>query len=399
MSRVFFADSYAVFMYFQQPDEIAKTPLGSGNPTSCVYKKMVQKLERSSEREDDADNCENHSYEPETHDDIFFGPSDCFEMMVKRRDAKDFFPVSKFLACDLYEHRKGFKNKNSAHDHECYHGIGEKCHNGESGTEWERSGVAHEEFCRGNVEPEKCKKNTDNDEGESREDVESAGVGNCSVCHKLEHQESSGESVESVRYIDAVGCRDEYEDKDRNVEKSKVHFSEKRNGYGVVFEFPVKPECTEECKNYEEYHFDSCGESFGSTDTANVQIIVECSDGTHGNKSEHHYVGFLLVPEAVGESESEPLHCDILKELGNDRYEGNGYEGKNHDKSSHRGGPLFFSVQFLEFFRFSYQSFTADVFPETIPVEESDSARHNEEREQEWENECCQNECEVGHVL
>ena len=50
---------------------------------------------------DQSQNYSEESYystdHPEAHDDLSFGPADCFEVMVDWCDAEDFFAVAKFF--------------------------------------------------------------------------------------------------------------------------------------------------------------------------------------------------------------------------------------------------------------------------------------------------------------
>ena len=57
---------------------------------------------------DKSDTGEYHSYEPETHNDGFFGPSNGFEVVVKWGDTKDFLSVSELLGGKLDNNRTDF---------------------------------------------------------------------------------------------------------------------------------------------------------------------------------------------------------------------------------------------------------------------------------------------------
>ncbi len=55
-----------------------------------------------------SDTGENHSYEPESHNNGFFGPSDGFEVVVKWGNTEDFLSVSEFLGGKLDDDRTDF---------------------------------------------------------------------------------------------------------------------------------------------------------------------------------------------------------------------------------------------------------------------------------------------------
>lgn len=72
----------------------------------------------NSETNNDSDTCEYHTNQPESHHNGFLTPSDCFKMMMKWSNTKNLFSISEFLASNLNNYRKGFKNKETSSNQE-----------------------------------------------------------------------------------------------------------------------------------------------------------------------------------------------------------------------------------------------------------------------------------------
>ena len=259
------------------------------------------------ETHDESDTRKNHSYEPEAHNDGFFGPSDSFEMVVKRSDSEDFFPVSEFFGNNLNDNRTDFENIDSGDNKENRESIGHHRHDSEICAECKRTDIAHIEFSGFYIEPEKCDERSDDEHTNGRENKKTMDIGNKSIYDIIKEQKSASKSIESIGHINRICHSDDNENEKRDIENTKTHVTEKRKMKSGVPEFYIEPICSKSCEYHEKNHLYSCRKSFCSSDSANIHIIVHESDKTDYTESSKGEICFISVPETVFDLNAEKI--------------------------------------------------------------------------------------------
>ena len=302
-------------------------------------------------------------------------------MVVERGDAKNFFPVSEFLGSELDDDRTDLEDIDSGDDDENRESVRHHCHDSEVGSECERTDIAHIELRGFYVEPEKCDERSDDEHADGREDEKTLRIGDESVHDIVEEEESSRESVESVRDIHGICHRDDDEDKEGNIENPETHFAEEGEVESGMPEFHIEPVRSKSCKYREEYHLDPCGKSLRSSDSANIQIVVHEADESDRCERKECEISFVSIPETVFYSDSEEI-LNIRREEVYDYGECDEREyGEEDDSRTHRGSSSLVFMKFRKLGRFPHKRFLANLLPEFILMKEP-YIRGNEEESQ-----------------
>ncbi len=218
---------------------------------------------------------------------------------MKWSNSEDFFPISEFLRCELNDDRTDLEDVDSGDNNENSECICHHSHDSEIGSERERSYVTHVKLRGFYVEPEKCYECPDDEHANCREDKESVSVGYKGVDNIIEEEESTCKPIKSISYIDRIGHGDDDKYKERNIERPKADISDKREVESGMTELDIEPVCSDPCKYHKKYHFYTSREPLGSTNPANIQIIIYESYEPNSSKSEECEVGFISVPETI----------------------------------------------------------------------------------------------------
>lgn len=134
------------------------------------------------------------------------------------------FAVEEFFGSELNDDGKGFDDKHEADDwqNECL--AGEHGDDAECCAESERACIAHVEFCRRNIEPEKGQICAGDDCAKCGEDQQALGVGEYAEAAEGEDEQTGGETVEAISEIYGVGGGDDDENENGDIPDSQINF-------------------------------------------------------------------------------------------------------------------------------------------------------------------------------
>lgn len=216
-------------------------------------------------------------------------------MMMERRDPEYLFSIAQFFRCDLNNDREDFENIDSRDDYENKECIRHHRDDSEIRPECKGPNIAHIELGGFNIEPEKCDQRSNDNHTERREEEKSLMVGNKGVYSVIKEEDSSCESVESVCDIHCIRHRDDDEDENRDIEESEIERSEEWNLKTRVSEFEIEPVCPKSCEDHEKNHFYARREPLGTSDPADIHIIVDESDEPNSRECKEREVGFVSI--------------------------------------------------------------------------------------------------------
>ena len=168
--------------------------------------------------------------------------------------------------------------------------------------------------------------------------------------------------------------------------------------YWRVSEFLIEPIGSDESEEDEEYHLDSSWESLRSTDTTDIEVVIDESDTTNTDKSKEGNIRLISIPETVFEAPSECWLCPWSHVLDHDREDYQENNGKENDGSSHSRCSWFSLMQSRELFRFSHECLFPYLFPHLILHEKWYPIGHHEKCHHKWENKRSENKYSIRHT-
>lgn len=293
-------------------------------------------------------------------------------------NTKYFFAISEAFRDELENDRNSLKNEYPSSDEEYQKSVCHTCDDCESCTEREGAHIPHEDSCWSDIEPEKGNECSDDNETECCENEESFRVCNHRIDCITEEEKSPCKTIKSISDIDTISSRYKDEDKKRNIEVPDLHASKKWNMERCIIEFEIEPICPNESEEDKENHLDPSGESLGSPDATNIQIIIDESDTSDTDESKKCNIGFMAIPEAISEACTKILFHPRTKILNdNSKYRNNKYCQDNED-SPHGWRSSFSLMESSKFFCFSNQCFFTYLFSHFILLKNSDPEWHDE---------------------
>lgn len=169
------------------------------------------------------------------------------------------------------------------------------------------------------VEPQECEQNSTNNKTKCRQNIQSTNICNRSVCNKLKQQKSTSKSVKPVCDIHAIGRRNKYKNKNWNIEVPKSHVAQKWEMNVIVAKFHKKPVRPERCEYNQQNHFHTSRKSFGTTDSTNIEIIINCTNKSHTHQRKNRKIGFLAIPEIIFNRKTDRIRQNRSRMLCDDR--------------------------------------------------------------------------------
>ena len=339
-----------------------------------------------------------HSYEPKTHDDGFFAPTERFEVVVERGDAEYLFSVPEFFRSDLDNDGEDFQNVDSRDYEQNEQSVRNKRDDREVRSEREGSHVAHVELRRLDIEPKEGDEPADDEQTEGGKNEQAAVVTDERVNGVIHQEYSSREPVEPVGNVHGVRHGDDDEHEERQVQVSDGNRSEHRDVEPRPSEFEVEPIRPDGSENEEKNHLYPSGKPLRSADSANVQIIVHDSYRSDGGERKEREIGFVAVPEGEAEGDAEILFQNRSEVHGHHGgYDENRYREQD-DASSHSGRTRLVLMELREFGSLSYERFFANRLAELVFPKETDVGRNEEKRQQKSDDQVGEEGGEMVHV-
>ena len=186
---------------------------------------------------------ENEGKDPETDYDLGLAPAELLEVMMERRHLEDAF-FAELVAADLEDDGDRFKDEDAADEGEQQFLADDDSDSADGAAKGQRADVAHEDFSRVGVVPEKADGRANHGSAEDGEfanhghalefkvvgeDNVAADVGEYSERTSGDDGAADGEAVEAVGEVDGVGGTHEHED-DEGHEGQEGKKAEMRNG-------------------------------------------------------------------------------------------------------------------------------------------------------------------------
>ena len=155
---------------------------------------------------------EDEGEDPEAGDDFGFAPAKLFEVVVERGHLEDAL-LAEFVAADLEHDGNGFEDEDSSDEGEEEFLADDHGYGADGSAQSERSDIAHEDFCRVGVVPEKTNARSyhrsaeDGEFGDQRhalklevvgEDDVAADVGENGECAGGDDCAADGEPVKAI---------------------------------------------------------------------------------------------------------------------------------------------------------------------------------------------------------
>lgn len=317
---------------------------------------------------DETNRGENHSDEPESHNNRFFGPSNGFEMVMEWGDSEDLFPIPELLGSELNDNRAYLEDIDSRNDKENRKRVGHHSHDTEIGPERERADIAHIELRWFYIEPQECDECSHDEHTDRREYEESVVICYECVYTIIKKQESSSEPIEPIGDIYRICHGDDDEYKERNIEHPETNIPKEREMKTGMSEFDVEPVRSESCKYCQKHHLNPSRESLGSADSANIKVIIHETYDSDGRERKEREIGLISVPEAIFYLYSEYTLNIGSEEMNHDRKCHDREYGNQDNSSTHRRGPCFVLMKFSELGSFSHKCFFTNLFTKLILV-------------------------------
>ena len=160
----------------------------------------------------------------------------------------------------------------------------------------------------------------------------------------------------------------------------------------------MEPVCPDRSEQEQQRHFYAAGEAFGTSDSADVEIVVHEPDRAYGREREEGEVGFFSFPEREADVDVQkffPERREVPKQHRRDDQDG---DGKDDDATAHGGGAGLVLVEFGEFRRLAHERFFTDGFSELVLPEEAEVRRNEDERQEERDDQIGKEGDDVVHV-
>ncbi|HLG25649.1 MAG TPA: DUF5667 domain-containing protein, partial [Candidatus Gracilibacteria bacterium] len=236
--------------------------------------------------------------DPELHDDAGLGPSLLFEVVMKRRYKKHFFP-EQFFGGELNDDRERLDDEDETDKREYGNGVRHHRNHAQCCPQRQRARVTHNKVRGENVVPDEPDEGADDDRAERGENEKALCERNDGESSERDHEEPPCEPVESVRDVYGVGARRDHQDKERNVPPSDGNVPNGRYVDLVIAKSEVKPVRACGCKQRqpEKFRFDI--EPFAFSQSANVEIVIHGPKQRRCYEREKREPGFISVDERV----------------------------------------------------------------------------------------------------